>query len=230
MKWALAGAALVILANGLVLVSTARERSGPVTRTAVLACDADLRGGPGSNDPPGFRLTMAPESLTAIPGLDSAGLVALGFDRQSVAAVGRTRDTTFRWRRPRPAWVRLRQTGEADSRFMPVEVAARREQLVPDSATIIVRGLIGIREHLTAPVVAPPPAPGGGHDHATVPPGYVPGILVPAVNEVIPHVLHLDRGQIAALRAALPDSAGCAPGKLVIASGRRGGLWVEAVE
>ena len=47
------------------------------------------------------------------------------------------------------------------------------------------------------------------------------------VDEVIPSMLHLDRDQIATLRAALPDSAGCViPRRVRVAQGSNGGLWV----
>jgi hypothetical protein len=49
-------------------------------------------------------------------------------------------------------------------------------------------------------------------------------------HEVVPFQLHLDRDQIASLRATLPDSAGCTITKqVVIAQGAKGGIWVEAV-
>ena len=55
-------------------------------------------------------------------------------------------------------------------------------------------------------------------------------MIYPAVLEVIPVQLHLDRQQIATLRAALTDTAGCAVTRqAVIANGAKGGIWVEAV-
>ena len=46
----------------------------------------------------------------------------------------------------------------------------------------------------------------------------------------MPFQLHLDREQIASLRATLPDSASCTITKqVVIAQGAKGGIWVEAV-
>jgi hypothetical protein len=77
---------------------------------------------------------------------------------------------------------------------------------------------------------APTPTPATVHDHAA--PGRVarPGVIQPAVLELIPVQLHLDRLQVAALRSTLTDTVGCARKRLaVIANGAKGGIWVEAV-
>jgi hypothetical protein len=55
-------------------------------------------------------------------------------------------------------------------------------------------------------------------------------VTYPVVIELIPRQLHLDRSQIATLRGALGDTAGCAvKQQAVIANGANGGIWVEAV-
>jgi hypothetical protein len=227
MKWAIAAATLVILANGVVLVSASRERAAPATMTTIDVCSAHLLGGGRSDDPPALRLILASESLSTPAGLDPAGLRALGFPETSVAFAGRTRDSTFRWPRARPAWVRLHQRSDSLARFEVAEVAPQRGELTPDSLSLIVRGLVSFREQLSAPAPVPP-AGAGGHDHATMARGYTPGILYPAVTEVIPSLLHLDRRQIAELRAALTDSVACATKKrVVIANGAAGGIWVD---
>jgi N-acetylglucosamine-6-phosphate deacetylase len=68
-----------------------------------------------------------------------------------------------------------------------------------------------------------------GHEHAA--PGVVrAGVIYPAVIELIPSQLHLDHRQIATLRAGLGDTAACAVTRqAVIASGAKGGIWVESV-
>jgi hypothetical protein len=226
MRWAIAAAALVVLANGFVLVSAGRERAAPATRTAVVACAASLRGGGTSGDPPALRLQLAPDSLATTPGLDPDGLRALGFDEATVSAVGRARDTTFHWPTARPAWVRLRQSNDSLRLFSVAEVAPLGRRLSPDSSSLVIRGLVGIREQPSGAM----PAPAAGHNHGGRPSRYTPGVLAAVVVEVIPSELHLDRRQIAAMRAALTDSAGCEAGTLVIASGRSGGVWVESAE
>jgi len=58
----------------------------------------------------------------------------------------------------------------------------------------------------------------------------MPGVIYPAVIELIPSQLHLDHRQVATLRGALSDTAGCAVKKqAVVASGTFGGIWVESV-
>jgi hypothetical protein len=55
-------------------------------------------------------------------------------------------------------------------------------------------------------------------------------VIYPAVIELIPRQLHLDRRQIAALRGTLTDTGGCAVKRqAVIANGVKGGIWVESV-
>ncbi len=108
-----------------------------------------------------------------------------------------------------------------------IGVAFRRQLLSQDSISLIVQGRVGFREQRDAP---PPASAGGaaGHDHAAMTRGHPPGLIYPAVIEVIPPLLHLDRQQIAALRAALPDSTGCSTKQRVqIATGASGGIWVE---
>lgn len=230
MKWAIAAAALVVVANGVVLVSEHRARGAPATMTAIDVCPANLEGGGGSDDPPAIRLTIAAESLSIAAGLDSAGLRALGFSETSVLAAGRQRDSTFHWPRARPGWARLRQTDESLGSFTVTEVASRREQLTPDTTSLILRSLVAFRERRSEP------APGStmsatGHDHAAMARIGTPGVLYPAVIEVIPVLLHLDHEQIARLRAGMTDSAGCTQRHRVrIANGSAGGIWVQEVQ
>jgi hypothetical protein len=230
MRWAIAAAALVVLANGIVLISERRARREPATVTAVDVCSANLVGGGGSDDPPAIRLGISADSPSVARGLDSAGLRALGFSEASAVAAGRQRDSTFRWPTARPGWVRLRQNNDSLASFTIVEVAPRREQLAGDSTSLILRGLIAFRERRSEP--APGPAvSGAAHDHAAMTRGPTRGVLYPAVIEVIPALLHLDREQIAQLRAAIPDSAGCTvKQRAVIASGSAGGIWVQRLQ
>lgn len=219
MKWAIAAMALVVVANGVVLLSAGRERAAPATLTTIDVCAGHLVGGGTSDAPPALRLAVAPESLSIPAGLDAPGLRALGHAEAVIAAVGRERDSTFRWPRPRPAWVRLRQRSDSLEQWAVVEVAPQRELLPRDSTSIVVRGLVGIRERRTEP----PPSPAAGRIRR-------PGVLYPAVLELIPPQLHLDRRQMATLRGALTDTVGCAiKGRAVIANGANGGIWVEAI-
>lgn len=215
MRSALAAIALIVAANTVVFVSARRERSAPATATTVEVCAAHLIGGAGSDDPPALRLTLVRDTSTTPRGLDSAGLRALGFGQADIAKAGQPRVDSARWTRERPAWVRLRQLDDSLRRFHAIEVAPRREQLTPDSTSLIIRGLVAIRWLR----VGPP------HQHADGSPAE--DIVYPVVDEVIPSMLHLDRDQIATLRAALPDSAGCAiPRRVRVAQGSNGGLWV----
>ena len=220
MKWAIGAVALVVVANGVVLVSAGREHAAAATMATVEVCASHLMGGAGSDDPPALGLKVVRDTLRTPRGLDSAGLRALGFDQAAIAKLGRPRVDTARWTLERPAWVRLRQRDDSLRQFEAAEVAPRREQLAPDSTSLIVRGLVAVRWLRVGP--PRPPADGAG-----APP---PDIIYPVVDEVIPSMLHLDRHQIANLRAALPDSAGCTITKqVVIAQGAKGGIWVEAV-
>jgi len=219
MKWAIGAIALVVVANGIVLVSAARERAAPATFATIDVCAGHLIGGGTSDEPPALNLEVAPESLSTPPGLDAAGLRALGFAEAAIAAVGKQRDSTFRWPRPRPAWVRLRQRNDSLERWAAVEVAPRRELLGSDSASIVVRGLVAFRESWSGP----PGRPVAGRVRT-------PGAIYPAVAELIPSQLHLDRQQMAFLRASLTDTAGCATKRqALIANGANGGIWVESV-
>ncbi len=226
MKWAIAAMALVVVANGVVLVSAGRERSAAATLTTIEVCAGHLIGGGTSDEAPALRLRVAPDSLSIPPGLDAPGLRALGYPEAVIAAVGRERDSTFRWSRSRPAWVRLRQRSDSLREFAVVDIAPRRELLAPDSGSIVVRGLIGFRERRNGP----PPDAMAGHEHAA--PGLVrtAGVIYPAVIELIPFQLHLDRRQLGTLWGALTGRAGCAVTRqAVIANGGNGGIWVESV-
>jgi len=229
MKWAIAATALVVVANGVVLVSEHRARGAPATLTAIEVCSANLLGGEGSDDPPAIRLGLAADAPSVVQGLDSAGLRALGFSEASVLAAGRQRDSTFYWPRTRPGWVRLRQNDDSLGSFAVIEVAPRRAQLAGDSTSLILRGLITFRERRNDP----PPASsagGAGHDHAAMAPDGTPGIVYPTVSEVIPALLHLERDQIAQLRASIPDSLGCSvKQRVLIANGANGRIWVAAL-
>jgi hypothetical protein len=86
------------------------------------------------------------------------------FGEAVIAAVGRERDSTFRWPRSRPAWVRLRQRSDSLEQWAVVDVAPLRARLARDSTSIVVRGLVGVRERRPAP----PPDPATGHDHAAM--------------------------------------------------------------
>ena len=225
MKWAIAAIALVVVANGVVLVSAGRERAAPATRTTIDVCAGHLIGGGTSDEPPALRLEIAPESLSIPAGLDAPGLRALGFTAAEIAAVGRERDSTFRWPRSRPAWVRLRQRSDSQERWAVVEVAPLRARLARDSTSIVVRGLVGVRERRRAP-----PDPATGHDHAAMGRVRTPGVIYAAVLELIPIQLHLDRLQLAALRSTLTDTIGCARKRqAVIANGANDGIWVKAI-
>lgn len=226
MKWAIAAMALVVVANGIVLVSAGRERAAPATLATIDVCAAHVIGGGTSDEPPALRLEIAPESLSLPAGLDAPGLRALGFAEAVIAAVGRVRDSTFRWPRTRPAWVRLRQRDDSLEQWAVAQVAPLRASLVRDSTSIVVRGLVGIRERRSGP----PPNPATGHDHAAAGRVRSPGVIDPAVIELIPAQLHLGRLQAAALRSAPADTVGCARKRqAVIATGANGGIWVEAV-
>jgi hypothetical protein len=226
MRWAIAAMALVVVANGVVLVSAGREHAAPATLTTIDVCAGHLIGGGASDEPPALRLVVAPESLSIPTGLDTPGLRALGFAEAVIAAVGKQRDSTFRWPRARPAWVRLRQRSDSLEQLAAVEVAPQRERLARDSASIVVRGLVGVQERRSAP----PPSPESGHDHAAMGRVRAPGVIYPAVLELFPFQLHLDRLQMATLRSALTDTVGCTVKKrAVIARGANGGIWVEAI-
>jgi len=218
MKSAVAALALIVVANTVVFVTASRERSAPATFTTVEVCAAHLMGGAESDDPPALRLTLVRDTSTTPRGLDSAGLHALGFHQADIAKVGRPQVDSARWTRERPAWVRLRQLDDSLRQFHAVEVAPRREQLAPDSTSLIIRGLVAVRWLR----VGPPHPQGEGAPPAD--------IIYPVVDEVIPAMLHLDRHQIANLRAALPDTTGCTITKqVVVAQGAKGGIWVEPV-
>jgi len=225
MRWAVSAMALVVAANVAVLVSAGRERAAPVTLTTIDVCAGHMIGGGTSDEAPAIRLVIAQDSLP-VPGLDAPGLRLLGFGDAAIAAVGRERDSTFRSLRPQPAWVRLRQRTDSLAEWAVVEVAPLRDQLVPDAASIVVRGLVGLRERRSGP----PPSPAAAHDHR--PGGQVRdrGIIDAQVVELIPSQLHLDHGQVAALRGALADTRGCATKRqAVVAGGAKGGIWVESV-
>jgi hypothetical protein len=224
MKSAGAAIALVVLANGFVLVSVRRERAAPATRTTIEVCAPHLVGGGTSDEPPALRLNLAPDSLSTPAGLDPAGLRALGFAETVITTVGRERDSTFRRPRSRPAWVRLRQQADSLGQWAVIEVAPRRELLARDSAAIVVRGLVGVRERWSGP----PPGGMAGHEHGG--PMRTSGMIYPVVSELIPQKLHLDRLQISELRGALTDRVGCELTKqVVIANGAHGGIWVESL-
>jgi hypothetical protein len=230
MKWAVAAAALVIVTNGVVLVSEQRQRSAPATTVSIDVCSMNLVGGGSSDEPPAIRLLLATDSASTIPGLDSAGLKALGFSEASVRAAGRLRDSTFHWPRARPAWVRIGQTNDSLASFTALEVSPRPEALVRDSTSLILRGLIAFREE---PVAMPASAPqdGAAHDHAAKPGLRASGIIRPVVSEVLPALLHLDREQIARLRTVVPDSGGCAATQRAqIANGATGSLRVVGIQ
>jgi hypothetical protein len=107
-----------------------------------------------------------------------------------------------------------------------VDVAPLRARLARDSTSIVVRGLVGVRERRPAP----PPDPAAGRDHAAMGRLRAPGVISAAVLELIPAQLHLDRRQVAALRRTLTDTAGCARTRqAVIANGANGGIWVKAI-
>ena len=226
MKWAIAAMALVVVANGVVLVSAGRERAAPATLATIDVCAGHMVGGGTSDEPPALRLEIAPESLSTPAGLDAPGLRTLGFAETVIAAVGRERDSTFRWPRSRPAWVRLRQRMDSLEQWAVVEVAPLRARLTRDSTSIVVRGLVGVRERRRAP----PPDPATGHDHAAMGRVRTPGVIYAAVLELIPIQLHLDRLQLAALRSTLTDTIGCARKRqAVIANGADDGIWVKAI-
>ncbi len=86
MKSALAAVALVVVANGMVLVSAGRERAAP----ASLHHDRRLRRAPDRrrvfrSGARRFQLSLAPDSSSTPPGLDTAGLRALGFAEAMIA-------------------------------------------------------------------------------------------------------------------------------------------------
>jgi hypothetical protein len=227
MKRAIAAIALVVVANGIVLVSAGRERAAPATLTTVAVCARHLIGGGTSDEAPALRLWLAPESLSTPVGLDAPGLRALGFTETVVAAVGRERDSTFRSPRARPAWVRLRQQGDSLEEWIVLEVRPLREVPARDSLSIVLRGLVAFRERPGGP----PPTPVPGHDHAAMLRARATGMIYPAVTELIPSRLHLDHRQIAMLRSGIASTAaGCeGRGRALVATGASGGIWVESV-
>ena len=226
MKWALAAASLVVVANVAVLVQARRERSPVAAFTSIDVCAEHLSGGGDTDEAPALRLILAPDSMTDPSGLDEAGLRALGFADAAIGAVGRERDSTFHWPRPRPAWVRLRQRPDSLAQWAVTEVVPLSGRLERDSISIVVRGLVGFRERRQEP----PPDATAGHQHGAAAPAGTRGALYPAVLEVIPSRLHLDRGQIAALRSVVGHTMECGmKGQAVIASGAGGGIWVESV-
>ena len=215
MRWAAGALALVVTANAVVLISAQRERRVPVSRVTIDVCAAHLAGGGSTSQPPALRLLLAPDSLPLPPGLDSAGLRALGFAAHLATAMGHEADSTFRWPRPRPAWVRLRQTADSLARFSVARVAPRRELLAPDTTSIVIRARIWVRQRFGEP------SEDGVRSR---------GVLYPTVVEIIPSELHLDRHQSAALTSALSGATGCAARRrVVIATGKRGGTWVDSV-
>ena len=229
MKWALIAGALVVTADAIALVSVARERAAPATLSSIDVCSGNLVGGGRSEEPPALLLRIAPDSVPVPTGLDAAGLRALGFPEVVIAGVGRPPDSTFRRPRERPGWVRLRQRSDSLGRFEVVAVAARRDLLSADSTSLVVRGRVGVFARYSPPPAGPTAAE--GHDHAAMGRRPSKGLLYPAVVEVIPAALYLDRGQSSALRSLPSDSAGCrSRGRAVIASGAIGGIWVEAVK
>jgi hypothetical protein len=226
MKYAVAAIALIVVANGAVLVSVRRERLAPATLATIDVCPDQLIGGGSSDEPPALRLTLALDSLPTPPGLEAAGLRALGFSEAATAAVGRQRDSTFRWPRARPAWLRLRSREDSPGQLAVAEVAPRRELLARDSGSIVIRGLIGLRERWNGP----PPNAGAGHEHSAEGRPRTSGVIYPAVTELIPYRLHLDKRQVEALREAFSGAVGCGVRKrAVIGNGADGGIWVESV-
>jgi hypothetical protein len=226
MRWAIAAGVLAIVVNGVVLMSGARERAAPATLATIDICRGHLVGGGSSDVPPALRLVLGPDSLSIPAGLDAAGLQALGFPASAVSVVGRVRDAAFRWPRTRPAWVRLRQHRGPLEPLAVVEVAPRREELRPDSGSIIVRGLVSFRLRRSEPSPAPPV----GVNRGRVGDNAGSGVIYPAVVELVPFQLHLDHRQIAALERVRADSAGCGvKGQAVIANGANGGIWVASV-
>ena len=223
MRWAIAGGLLVLVANAMALVPLRRERAEPATVATLSLCSGQLVGGPGSDLAPAIRLALAPDSGPPVPGLDAEGLRALGFRGEVIEVVGKERPAEFRWPMTRPAWVRLRQApGDSLHQFVVVEARPRREQLVADSTSIIVRGLVGLRQRMEGP---PAPLP-EGHDHgAAALPGRAP--LYAGVLELLPRQLHLDWAQVTALRAIPDDRTACGGTRTVrVANGAEGGIWV----
>lgn len=225
MRGAFAAALLVVVANGVVLVSARRERALIGAFTAIDVCAEHLTGGGDTDEAPALRLILAPDSMTDPSGLDEPGLQALGFADAAISAVGRERDSTFHWPRPRPAWVRLRQRPDSLAQWAVTEVVPLSGRLERDSTSIVVRGLVGFRERRQEPS----PDATAGHQHGATAPAGTRGALYPAVLEVIPLRLHLDREQIAALRGTITDTTGCAvKAQAVIASGAGGAIWVDS--
>ncbi len=225
MRWAVSAMTLAAAANVVVLVSAGRERAAPATLTTIDVCAGHLIGGGTSDEAPALRLLIAQNSVP-VPGLDAPGLRVLGFGEKVIAAVGKERDSTFRSPRPRPAWARLRQRTDSLAQYAVVEVAPLRDRLAPDSASIVVRGLVGLRERRSGP----PPSPAATHDHRPGEQERARGIIDAEVIELMPSQLHLDHGQVAVLRGALPDTLACAMRKqVVVAGGAKGGIWVESV-
>ncbi|MBK7925475.1 MAG: hypothetical protein IPJ95_17885 [Gemmatimonadetes bacterium] len=178
MRWALGGIALVVVANAIALVPARRERAEPAAFSTIALCPGQLVGGAGSDLAPAIRLVLAPDSGPPAPGLDAEGLRALGFTERVIAVIGQERPTGFHWPSPRPAWVRLRQAPEDSLRqFVAAEVRPRRELLVADSGSIVIRALVGLRQRMAAP--AAPPTEGHDHGGAARPP--VPALMSASV-------------------------------------------------
>ena len=159
-------------------------RSSPSSSGSTGFCGDSFPGRPPSEASIPLHVSAAWPSVPA--GLDSAGLRALGFDDRVIAQIGRGRDPGFRWPLARPAWVLLRQRQDPSRVLEVVQVAPRRELLRPDSTTLVVRALAGLRLWR--------------NDH--------PRTVYPAVLEIIPAALHLDRQSVAALPiGSRPQSA-----------------------
>jgi hypothetical protein len=150
--------ALMVVVNAAVLLPVRQERMAAATLTTIDVCPDHLIGGGSSDEPPALRLILVPESLSTPAGLDAEGLRTLGFSEAATAAVGGQRDSTFHWPPARPAWLRLHPREDSSGQLAVVEVAPRRELLARDSGSIVIRGLIGLRESRTGP----PPSPVAG--------------------------------------------------------------------
>lgn len=211
---------VAVVANAAAFVLIRIDRTGTISRTPVAVCRAQLAGSGSPEEQPQLVLSFAQDS-GAVTGLDSAGLRRLGFSGADLAILGQRQPgrSEYRWPRPRPAWVRLRQSDSAGRGFQPVEVARSRTALPPDSTSIVVRARVGLGLQF--------PAAPRDSDHV-----HRPGegaTVVGRVFEILPARLYLERPQFEAVRDALTDSSGCSLRRAVLASASGGGLWVAEV-
>ncbi len=210
--WIAAG--IVVAVNVLAIVPAKRERATPVGRVTIAACGDHVVGELPMLDLP---LAETPGGLGGIA--DGGTLLGVGFSAREVASVGDTVMPKGVWPPPRHAWLVLRQEGDSLHRFRVVRVSADRP--IGGADELVVRGLIGFQF-----VRRQPPVQTDSVGLPSRPVGIVVGVV-----RLLPPELGLDRAQALALKALQADSGAACTRTLpvTIASGPRGGIWVEGV-